>query len=181
MQDTLCGEETKGRIKKSQGHRGQPALPCPLSVISYPHTRKQLLSPTTEGLEAQMIYAALQRAICCPSSPSYFKKSCYHLYIDFFLNCRPIVLLPWNVIFPILTIFTIAPLSSHLAHTCPWLSKAIYLVSEACAMGLFGAQQPDTVLSIATATVASQYSSKVPEQVELKSWWLGNDVFVILI
>lgn len=44
-------------------------------------------------------------------------------------------------------------------------------------MGLFGAQKPDTVLSIAIATAASQYSSKVPEQVELKSWWLGNDVF----
>lgn len=88
----------------------------------------------------------------------------------FFLNCRPIVLLPWNLTFPILTVFTIAPLSSHQAHTCPRLSKAIYLVSEACAMGLFGAQKPDTVLSIAIATAASQYSSKGPEQVELKSW-----------
>lgn len=108
-------------------------------------------------------------------------KSCYRLYIDFFLNCRPIVLLPWNLTFPILTVFTIAPLSSHQAHTCPWLSKAIYLVSEACAMGLFGAQKPDTVLSIAIATAASQYSSKVPEQVELKSWWLGNDVFFVIL
>lgn len=170
MQDTLCGEETKGRIKKSQGHRGQRALPCPLSIISYPHTQKQLLFPSTEGLEAQMIYAALQRAICCPPFPV-ISKSCYRLYIDFFfLNCRPIVLLPWNLTFPILTVFTIAPLSSHQAHTCPWLSKAIYLVSEACAMGLFGAQKPDTVLSIAIATAASQYSSKGPEQVELKSW-----------
>lgn len=113
-----------------------------------------------------------------PPLPSYFKilLSSLHWFF-FFLNCRPIVLLPWNLTFQILTVFTIAPLSSHQAHTCPWLSKAIYLVSEACAMGLFGAQKPDTVLSIAIATAVSQYSSKGPEQVELKSWWLGNDVF----
>lgn len=86
MQDTLCGEETKGRIKKSQGHGGQPALPCPLSIISYPHTRKQLLSPTTEGLEAQMIYAALHRAICCPPSPSYFKNPVIIFTLIFFLK-----------------------------------------------------------------------------------------------
>lgn len=84
MQDTLCGEETKGHRKKSQGHRGQRALPCPLSIISYPHTQKQLLFPSTEGLEAQMIYAALQRAICCPPLPSYFKILLSSLHWFFF-------------------------------------------------------------------------------------------------
>lgn len=86
MQDTLCGEETKGRIKKSQGHGRQSACPCPLSIISYPHTQKRLLSPTTEGLEAQMIHAALQRAICCPPSPSYFKNPVIVFTLIFFLK-----------------------------------------------------------------------------------------------
>lgn len=84
MQDTLCGEETKGRIKKSQGHWGQPALPCPLSIISYPHTQKQLLSPSTEGLEVQMIYAALQRAICCPPFSQLFQNPVIIFTLIFF-------------------------------------------------------------------------------------------------
>lgn len=53
----------------------------------------------------------------------------------------------------------IAPLSFHQAHTCPWLYKAMYLVSVACATGLFGGKKPDTVLSITTATAAIQHSS----------------------
>lgn len=72
--------------------------------------------------------------------------------------------------FPVLTGFSYCPLSFHQAHTCPWLYKAIYLVSVACAMGLFGGKKPDTVLSVTIATAAIQYSSEVPEQVEIKSW-----------
>lgn len=147
-----------------------------LSPIHIP--RNNCFSPLLKVWKPKWFMQPYKEQSVAPPSQLFQNPVIVFTLIFFFLNCRPIVLLPWNLTFPILTVFTIAPLSSHQAHTCPWLSKAIYLVSEACAMGLFGAQKPDTVLSIAIATAASQYSSKGPEQVELKSWWLGNDVFL---
>lgn len=114
MQDRLLG-----CVKKSRGHWGQPPSPCAWSIISYPHTQKRLLPLSAEGLETQMIHAALQRAIWAPSPfPSYFKSLLSSLHW-FFLNCLSIAFLPWNFMFPVLTGFSYCPLSFHQAHTCP--------------------------------------------------------------
>lgn len=82
MQDTLFGEKNKGMYKEKSRAQRTASFASPFSIISYPHTQKQLLSLSTEGLEAQMIHADPRRAICAPSP--FISKACYHLYIDFF-------------------------------------------------------------------------------------------------
>lgn len=98
-------------------------------------------------------------------------KACYHLYIDFFFKLSAYSLFALELYVSSFNRFFLLPPSAFTKLThAPWLYKAIYLVSVACAMGLFGGQKPDTVLSVTIATAAIQYSSEVPEQVEIKSW-----------
>lgn len=177
MQDRLLG-----CVKKSRGHRGQPPSPCAWNIISYPHTQKRLLPLSAEGLETQMIHGALQRAIWAPSPfPSYFKSLLSSLHW-FFFKLSAYSLFALELYVSSFNRFFLLPPSAFTKLThAPWLYKAIYLVSVACAMGLFGGKKPDTVLSVTIATAAIQYSSEVPEQVEIKSWWLRSDVFAILI
>lgn len=148
------------------------SLPLSIQTVSCPRTQKQPHFLSAEGLEAHVIHAALQRTICAPLSPSYFESLLSSVYW-IFLNVSAYRLVVFRTLcFQFQFFFSLMyrSLSFPHAHTRPWLYKAIYLASAVCAMGLFGGEKPDTVLSIAIATAAIRYSSRVPEQVEIKSW-----------
>lgn len=67
-----------------------------------------------------------------PMYPGYFGSLLSSLY--FLLSVGSFVAFR----FPILIILSHASL--HQNHTCPWLMKAVFLVSAAGAMGLFGGE-----------------------------------------
>lgn len=92
-----------------------------------------------------MIYAALQ-GTTWSHFPRLFQEPAVFVFF-IVLSVYSLVCL-WNCRFPILVILSHDSPNLLQNPTCPWLTKAIYLVSAAGAMGLFGGEKPDTVLSV---------------------------------
>lgn len=106
----------------------------------------------------------------CPTFPQLFQKPViFHTLLKKKKkknNCRPLE----SYAFSFNSFSYCSPWDFTKLTHAPWLYKAMYLVSLACATGLFGGKKPVTVLSITVATAAIRYSSEAPEQVEIKSW-----------
>lgn len=122
--------------------------------------------------------------LCSPSednlvpSPQVISVTCYHLCIFY---CLSVVLLFGDCRLPILIILSHGSLQCSPKSYMPLTNKSsIFGLCGWCYGALWwwiawhSAQYNEIV-----ATAATQDSLKLPEQVEIQSWWLRNDVLII--